>query len=1402
MTNAFCRCLVLTLLIELTLVLVSDSLLAQSGSDRQLQRQVQALVEQYREESDDNRKLQLAYQTLQQYAEVQLKTQIPAQYRPWLSEMKRSVLFSAMKQNPYANEAIAVGIGSTGKWIQHIEANNYDPTKPETIVENKLNGMYMEGLSDLDFPVMGSQAIAYTNEIKSILKLGVGGSGLDDEHLESLEISFLIDEQISQIDALGDPRRFWNQMLDVEHSSYHPEKYITKGGKALYCLEHLVGSGATVINGQPMKMTNWANRQGHQVGPFGIQFLLGGCTDMDYFMHHACEKKQQEQTKTVLQIIKYLKRQRWMVSAAVRGERTLARLESIGLSSSQVDRMYDQLLRMYGSLNELVEETKDVQPWNSDAYFNRYKTEFRLHSSRVCGLSHTWILAVGNALLDKVHAKSATQDDIRLLYQIAYDLETVHHRRYPQGYPDFASWYTPAQQRETLEFLEEFRHGRAVVEDTWPDYTMPWRPVITQMEIGPIQRPRFASVKINSVQANRRPSQNESGSAKRHTFDIVISGSLSGLRKATENGRDPWELPEISATKMELLRDLVTDLRQAELLTIKLQLLMAQELEQGSAQIDRPYVSPFELTRLIEELRLLNDDIRRRTERLDPNLDPDQLIGQLQSNVAGSQVSVNSSIQDIAYYLQALNGAADQAQAVLRTTRDIAKEIQSHTKANPSADIAKIVSQSESMLLELDSLLKQRDRYLGIARDINKLAEGDLTTFAEKTRDLSSFMDQLADTLDVAAQSTAANEHTLVMSVYQFRRDSWANHEAVDELFKIWENKRGDLFGQLAKLQMSTTWLRSAGRYAKSVGQTLEFAAWLQERFNEHQALVKRLDQQIIDQGTREMLIGIKYVGDAMQLVATLIPDRVLRYGIEQYIKLWKKIPDYGVAWQQLHLRKTQGEGLNVYLPEIQAYAGLMHSEPQLQENTFHLHSGPLSRRNKLYQRLVANSATDPTATSLNVPGFGGSMWMVLDDHSREPMIGFIKLSAEKKIELCNFCAWHWRVYGRAIDRQDLADLLMLGVTKIEGDVVHAADLELDASAALSKAAWQTYLSRFAGLAPRDEQELRQSRHLIEKASRALATQGFLMHREDVYQLLRYMRQRDRTWAGFGSRQIEMDGDLPAVVTKMIQAKQAVRLDERKRAWTSALQRGAAGLTLNDVQLKFIESVSGEAISQHERFELKPNSLQFTVKRTVTVPAAKKGRLSYAGIVWIEKHRSTTCDFGSLLSTPPSAQDNPTNPPTDEMDDSTGPWQGVVRGGLDTDKVQEITDYWKKLNWTNNMKATSISLNLETGEISPKQFVFEAQMASNVGHNETYRIKQRFVGESKKTAASLFSTPSWSGQREWELEIFDKTGKRWHHDKGQGKWTAELQKDGSWKLSAGNAVAGVFGDVPFRLNGR
>ena len=124
-------------------------------TDTSRKQQLARLIHKYRTANGEQARLELSYESLQIYGHVKRKTRLPKGFRPALSDMKRQVLFTAMNQNSFKQQAIAVGIGSTGMWIRKIEANNYDPNQPNTIVENKLKGMYMGGTQRSGLPHHG-----------------------------------------------------------------------------------------------------------------------------------------------------------------------------------------------------------------------------------------------------------------------------------------------------------------------------------------------------------------------------------------------------------------------------------------------------------------------------------------------------------------------------------------------------------------------------------------------------------------------------------------------------------------------------------------------------------------------------------------------------------------------------------------------------------------------------------------------------------------------------------------------------------------------------------------------------------------------------------------------------------------------------------------------------------------------------------------------------------------------------------------------------------------------------------------------------------------------------------------------------------------------------------------------
>ena len=1062
----------------------------------------------------------------------------------------------------------------------------------------------------------------------------------------------------------------------------------------------------------------------------------------------------------------------------------MSRLEAAGLTPSKVNRMDQQLRNAYQEINRLVNETTDVEPWNSSAYFETFQSEFLQRSESTCALAHHWALRVGNSLLDKVDAKTITADETKLLYQIAYDIEIVHLRRYDHGYPNTTLWYNDEQQQASKEFLERFKHGRAVVEDSFPDYPMPWRTVITQMEIGPVAAPPFANIHIDSVTATKSPPQTPNDSTDQpQEFEITLQGSVRGLLPV---GSETWEMPEINRTQMQDMKDLAKELRDVELLTLKIEHLVQQQISSGIRE-NAHYVSPFELMDLIEELRVTNDNIRMRAQRLSPDLNPNQLIDRSASRVQGRNVKVTSSVQDVKVYLEGLNRAANHSKTLLTTVRGVAE----------SVGRTDIVQSSDSVLAKLKPLLAQRDKYLEIARDISKVSEGDLDTIGERTRDLGDYLIKLANAVESSAEESKANQKSLVDYLFELRGSAWKENRETTEWIANWEKSRSGIFDSISELLSDASWLRSAGQHAKSVGTVLRFGGKVRGLVSEMNASFKRLDEEILEQGTKDMLLGLKMTGEIMALVAECVPDRVMSYGVELYARLLRQIDEVGIAWYKLQLRKTQGQLDVRYGGPIKAYTGIIESAERYGLDDLFLFNDVLATQNKLNERLVTSTGIDPDAADLRLPRFTKRMWMVMVDSIGKEGVGFMELSREQKVSLCNICAWHWRVYQRPVDREDLADLLVLQETIIDGQHVRLDDLELAGQAALTRLAWQKYLSRFASLAPRDTQEQRMARELLETATAAFTAQGFLLHREDVYQLLKALRNSERSFAGFGSRRLPMDGDRPAIVTKLLRAKEKIREQERKRAWRAVLQMGPAGLTLNDIRLKFTEAIKGQGTNRYTNFQHKPEQTKFTIKRKASIPRGQHGKFAYSGLVWIENHFSTTCDFGTVLSvSPPATEPEPTNIAGDP--DMTP--QGVVRGGLDSNKIQEIKKYWKDLQWTIDFTAPAMSLNIETGEISPKRFVFQCEMDSVDGLKEIHRITQTIVGRPVKGPASYFEGLSWSGTRKWEMEWFDKQGKRTHQSSGEGKWRA-YQKDDVWFLSTGNSVAPIYGDIQFRLDG-
>ena len=185
------------------LLFLPGILLAKTPAD------LDTVVERFKVEQDLKMKLDLAYQGLDIYAPLTDKAgMLDRDDRETLSEMKRLMIVSLVKEN--TGQVLLSAIGSTGGWLIYPDRikNDFDASKKEEIAHYKHNGFYMEGLSDLDFATMGQGARDYVQQLYEMLAKGRNGHNITLQELEQLEISFLVDEQIANISAGGDSRKF------------------------------------------------------------------------------------------------------------------------------------------------------------------------------------------------------------------------------------------------------------------------------------------------------------------------------------------------------------------------------------------------------------------------------------------------------------------------------------------------------------------------------------------------------------------------------------------------------------------------------------------------------------------------------------------------------------------------------------------------------------------------------------------------------------------------------------------------------------------------------------------------------------------------------------------------------------------------------------------------------------------------------------------------------------------------------------------------------------------------------------------------------------------------------------------------------------------------------------------
>ncbi|MBN1905492.1 MAG: hypothetical protein JW927_10375, partial [Deltaproteobacteria bacterium] len=626
------------------------------------------VIDEYEHSKNPEDQLKLAYLGLDLYAPLKQKSQVDPDDRIVMSQMKRLVLTNAIDRA--GKEILITAVGTTGYWVlERMDriVNNYPADDQDRIVELKRKGCYMEGLSDLDFVIMGANSAVYKDNLYRIFAEGTGNVHLIPDELEKLEISFITDDQIKDLSSGPKGRKFWDQLMNLEESSPHPEKYITKGGKALYGMEHLYEEGAVALSNKsqiPELFHEYADKTGHHMGPFTLVHLFGGSCDMDYFLCHALEKSSQESVKTILQVIKYLKRQEWML------RRTAKNINRLPFGLPERPDIVKSLENYAAKITSFTDKAVSQKIWKSPHATTQFSKEARALSGVISSFAHECLINTGDALLVLRKNRQLIDETRSILTSIVFDLITVDEERYPHGYP---SWYAASgdshgsmPRDKTLDFLKRYREGETDHKKDGPVIAMPEVRKKNKIDTGPILPPPVAHIEIKKVDVS--PQKPLAGAPVTFTLSGSVHGISERLPDFTKN-----EYSEDQQKKMEELG--LWSLR-AIIYRMQIQYLMEQDmlsknsssgkgpsmapenqkLNRAAESPDKIYVSPYEIARIAEDyLEPAEDEIARISRELE------RTVTDKKSGKYAFRVRPVPSAQSIKDYLTALEDTCEQA---------------------------------------------------------------------------------------------------------------------------------------------------------------------------------------------------------------------------------------------------------------------------------------------------------------------------------------------------------------------------------------------------------------------------------------------------------------------------------------------------------------------------------------------------------------------------------------------------------------------------------------------------------------------------------------------------------------------------------------------------------------------
>ena len=1211
-----------------------------SGASAKTPPDLDAVVERFKVAAEHEQRLDLAFQGLDRYAPIKEKSAVDRTDRDALSEMKRLVVMDLVRK--HSAKALVTAIGSGGTWL--IEPgrikNDYDEKDEDGIARDKHEGYYMEGLSDLDLVIMGPDARTLARRFYDTLSAGRAGADLVPQELDALELNFLVDDQIQDLAGGGDRRKFWKQMMDLSRSAVHPEKYITKGGKALYCVEHLGERGAALEVGgeaRPQRFSAWCEGAGQVIGPFTAQYLYGGACDMDYFIRHAFAKGEQEKVKTVLQVVKYLERDRWMIRQTV---------VNAGKLPPGLTILPDRIEHYEARAAELAEFCRGAiadRVWKSGGAFAEFAGKALAESGEVCQMAHGLAIGMGRDLLIRVDQGRLTDEQAVMLDEIAYDLDTVHNNRYQHGRP---SWYEVHEQtikNETISFLADFAERKPKVHTVFARAGVlpPKDPALQAVEVGPIEPPPVVTLRIDSVKV--APSEVEAGSEAVITATCTLDGVLD---------KEPdWEANWLTAEQAGNARQVAVWSWLSALRRRQILYLVETDLRNKAAAKaeDRVYVSPYEIKAICEEeLSPCEEEVKKYSE----------LLGLLAPQIAMRRFTPSSqsasTLAAVSDYLKAVEQTCVTTRTVLETVNGVSNSaltmIQSvKTEKSVPGEVSRAVdvlkevrAETQAKMNTVAEIQEYVDKAKGWAESLQKISSGDTGEMASKAKEMEAYLDTLGSKMALAKEAAVAAQNQLASGINLFRRcAATVPRSEYGELYtgltrsiREWDQKKNDIMlKEVPALEEMAKWTERGAWAAWSARWALSAVSLYQD----YKSASDQLQGTDLARQSESAVLALKACGDIIDWAADKIPLAVLRQAIKDYAGLLKSAPQWSAAFDTLIRRQSQGMGYDTRALIPAAYESLMENHKQLDAGEFYRYEGPkapFAYHNNLTV-LGHPMPEDRDPARAKAEAGQDHLWLIWDKHNPQ---GYVRLGPENFKRASLYAAWYRRVNGRPITGPELKDLLLN--RKIEGGVlrgqtVTADELERKAADALRFESLKDYLGTTSGKTAFEPDEVRRYYGMLDRAARRLAEAGFVMSDDDVRDIVTQVKTDppisggwaavfkslpltaaagDLVNAGSNAWDSLSGGEksrLEAAVASLLQRKTQQRAAARKKFWAEVQETTPAGLTLDAIRISARHSLLGDGLERSEMAFLKPADRTFTLTWKTRIPETHKGTATY-----------------------------------------------------------------------------------------------------------------------------------------------------------------------------------------------